>query len=882
MAEPVAAADVAMGDSSDGSSSEEEEVELTPAEEQAIMGLEAALAAAPTVYDSHVQLIALLRKARLRERLRQARQRMHDLFPFNEGQWMDWINDEMDALASAEDVGRVKALFAAAVEDYVSVAIWESYLEFLQGVDPEVSGKTPAGLAAFREAAEAAITAAGLHLSEGPELWKLFRAFEQGLAEAAPADEKQVERVRALWHRQLQLPQLKAAELLAEYEAWEAEHGKVARRRAAPGPRRSRRRAPHRRARRADRRRRARRRQGSVPEHIRAAAQRSAAAAELRAVHEASVASDKPADAALLAAYMAYIQLEKAQKDPSRVVLLYERALAAFPVTAELWAQYGRYLEAELKVPRLINKAYARAVRNCPWVGSLWSSALRAHERLDGPDAEHEAMAERALAAGLQGPEDYIAVLLARADALRRALPAPGPGAAGSEAAARLRAWFGRARDTMAAAAPDAPDRALRLPGYWAHCEGALLGDRGAMRAVWEDTVKGPLGRYAETWLAWAAMERSLRELGAARSLFKRAYSRKYEAGGQVALAYEWMKFEREEGSAEELFAASLKVDPIIEEARAAAAAAAHQPAAAQSRAAAAGKQLTREEVRAMRRANDPNYKERKPGTKRDHGGEPVAPPPADGGAAAPAGKRSRGAGGGDADMADAGRGGVLPPERPVYTDEHTVFVKGMGFDVAEDDLRRLFEGLGVKSVRIGKDKFTGAARGFAYVEFESDDGVAKASEKDGQVLNGRRLFIAKSEPPGAGGRGRGRGGRGEGFGGRGGRGEGFGGRGGRGEGFGGRGRGGRGDGFDHHGGRGRGFGGRGRGRDAHQHDDAHGDGHMRHHLQLEDDKPARAPALVPRALLAKHAAGQQPGGDGGGGDDKPKSNADFKQMLPK
>lgn len=47
-------------------------------------------------------------------------------------------------------------------------------------------------------------------------------------------------------------------------------------------------------------------------------------------------------------------------------------------------------------------QAYARAVRNCPWVGSLWSAALRAHERLGGAEQQHEDMANRALAAGLQ------------------------------------------------------------------------------------------------------------------------------------------------------------------------------------------------------------------------------------------------------------------------------------------------------------------------------------------------------------------------------------------------------------------------------------------------------------------------------------------------
>lgn len=76
-----------------------------------------------------LQLIELLRKCKLKARLRDARQRMHGLFPFNETQWMDWINDEMDGIATAEDVEAIKGLFQAAVQDYLSATLWESYLE---------------------------------------------------------------------------------------------------------------------------------------------------------------------------------------------------------------------------------------------------------------------------------------------------------------------------------------------------------------------------------------------------------------------------------------------------------------------------------------------------------------------------------------------------------------------------------------------------------------------------------------------------------------------------------------------------------------------------------------------------------------------------------
>jgi hypothetical protein len=52
--------------------------------------------------------------------------------------------------------------------------------------------------------------------------------------------------------------------------------------------------------------------------------------------------------------------------------------------------------------PQVVNAAYARAVRNCPWVGSLWARALQALERSGGGDPEHKQLYERALQAGLQ------------------------------------------------------------------------------------------------------------------------------------------------------------------------------------------------------------------------------------------------------------------------------------------------------------------------------------------------------------------------------------------------------------------------------------------------------------------------------------------------
>lgn len=60
---------------------------------------------------------------------------------------------------------------------------------------------------------------------------------------------------------------------------------------------------------------------------------------------------------------------------------------------------------APMPAPRpaaVVNRVYARALRNCPWVGQLWGRALRALERSGAPEEEHAAMYDKALAAGLQ------------------------------------------------------------------------------------------------------------------------------------------------------------------------------------------------------------------------------------------------------------------------------------------------------------------------------------------------------------------------------------------------------------------------------------------------------------------------------------------------
>eukprot|EP00877_Chromochloris_zofingiensis_P003341 jgi/Chrzof1/13007/Cz07g16070.t1 len=86
--------------------------------------------------------------------------------------------------------------------------------------------------------------------------------------------------------------------------------------------------------------------------------------------------------------------------------------------------------------------------------------------------------------------------------------------------------------------------------------------------------------------------------------------------------------------------------------------------------------------------------------------------------------------------------------KKPVYTDEHTAFVKGIGTGVSQEQLVQLFAPCGgLKSIRLAVTDH-GKSRGYAYVEFEADQGVLNAISLNGTVLHGKPLFIAKSQPP--------------------------------------------------------------------------------------------------------------------------------------
>jgi RNA recognition motif-containing protein len=96
------------------------------------------------------------------------------------------------------------------------------------------------------------------------------------------------------------------------------------------------------------------------------------------------------------------------------------------------------------------------------------------------------------------------------------------------------------------------------------------------------------------------------------------------------------------------------------------------------------------------------------------------------------------------------------------------LYVGNLNYSTTEDELREVFGAHGeVVSVTLIRDRETGRAKGFGFVEFSSDDAGRNAIEAlDGKQIGGRALKVNEARPREAGSGGGGfRGGRGGGFG---------------------------------------------------------------------------------------------------------------------
>ena len=121
------------------------------------------------------------------------------------------------------------------------------------------------------------------------------------------------------------------------------------------------------------------------------------------------------------------------------------------------------------------------------------------------------------------------------------------------------------------------------------------------------------------------------------------------------------------------------------------------------------------------------------------------------GGSAAAGGAAAAGGVGSPSLSGQAGPAGVgrsfLTPEQSSEQDSRSIHVSQVDYSVTEEELRQLFEACGsVNRATILKDKFSGAPRGYAYIEFASADSIANAMILNETEFKGRTLKVRRHD----------------------------------------------------------------------------------------------------------------------------------------
>ncbi|CAL1544489.1 unnamed protein product [Lymnaea stagnalis] len=508
-------------DSTDGSEDEHEsELELK------IAALTKQISQNPYVYDNHIEKIKALRELGDLHRLRDAREEMSKHFPLTEELWLEWLHDEIPLASDENERKKIEKLFEKSFDDYQSVPVWLEYVQFAIGRMGEKEG-----LVTVRNAFEQALTAVGLHVSLGSNIWEAYREFENALLaglmpqpgavvtkEEEEAFAIQNQRVITLFKRQLAVPLLHMQDTLKEYKDWLG--------------------------------------QDDIDPDTQAAFSKA-----LQTVNSVQSLEDKllTSEAPHLEAYQEYIAHELKTEDPARIQCIFERALKDNCLNAELWMQYTAYLD-KLKFKQQITSAYERALRNCPWSSVLWVKYLLAMERQNTSFNTMKELAEKALLAGFSHSGDYLAVWCQYCDYLRRRIDWEQDH---EETLETFQLTIERAIDFMFENYGKDGDPEAILQQFWAVIEAKYCKNLEKAREIWNQVMQAGHGSEAALWLQYYRLERMYGDNKHCRRILQKALNSVTDWPESITQAY--INFEREEGNLEQYDTAVTKCEAQME-----------------------------------------------------------------------------------------------------------------------------------------------------------------------------------------------------------------------------------------------------------------------------------------------------------------------------
>ncbi|KAF9623145.1 hypothetical protein IFM89_037726 [Coptis chinensis] len=463
-----------------------------------------------------------------------------------------------------------------------------------------------------------------------------------------------------------------------------------------------------------------------IPPHVSSSYQKAMEMYNAHACYEEHI-SGQITPAEKLQHFMIYLKFEQSSGDPARTQILYECAVTEFPVSSDLWLDYTRYVDQTIKVPKIVLDIHARATRNCTWVGGLWVRYLLALERAHSSEELMSTVFEQSLQCVFSSSEEYLDLFLTRIDGLRRRINLADSTDDFLDYSV-IRDTFQRATDYLSPHLKNT-DGLLLLHEYWARLElsfgkiwlefveygkaclrPGLVSQRNMLPQLSVFVFKHPFnqvkgGSMFEAWKQYIKMEIETGHVTEARGIYKRCYSKKFTGTGSEDICHSWVRFEQEFGTLDDYDHAVRKVTPRLEELKLY-----------------RSQQESKSGVALVAQKEDLHSK--KVPQKRKMGARSTEELPTP--------KRQKGT-----------------THNSTKSFERETSQKSTEDSKAKDEhLRDFFSDVGdVTAIRLLRDKLTGKSRGLAYVDLADDTHLVAALAKNKQILLGKKVSIAQSDP---------------------------------------------------------------------------------------------------------------------------------------
>ncbi|KAJ1986720.1 Splicing factor, partial [Dimargaris cristalligena] len=344
-----------------------------------LIQLNSALDANPYQYQLHVDRIQLLEQLGLTDQLEVAFQSMHNVLGMSEDLWDRWINHRLVDYQANWNPQHILDLYWAAVTDYLSIPLWINFVQFaVQAHRDRILPGTK-----LQAILSAAVRHTRCHYTQGYAVFNAVRESHTAALKTATGEVQQAAVLQILNELYLQYvatPSSNLDTIFADYSTFVTSHF-----------------------------------QGESYESMMVSANKPFANAKTRCRRrepfEAQI-SQGPADPLVYRRYIFALRKDSSPDVVNEIATLYERILVTHFSSPDLWQSYINHA-ATTGDSAVLVQLCARAIRNCPWSGSLWASYLRALEASKADEARVATVFNQSLAYHRIAPNiDELVVIL--------------------------------------------------------------------------------------------------------------------------------------------------------------------------------------------------------------------------------------------------------------------------------------------------------------------------------------------------------------------------------------------------------------------------------------------------------------------------------------